>query len=165
MSNSTSIGAPVPRERRGKKLSSNRNLRWYEPKIHKILLHLTPPQTVCDECLKSFESLSEAWEHLELAHAITTIVIVFMPYQNFSLRKSSKNICRRSTSCQFGMASTGPLPLPQLKARPVRNCAHKIWIWCEWICFKSWCKTRKKKTLLYWNGSKKAQTKCNSMWK
>ena len=47
------------------------NLRRHEQKVHKILPP-SPPQTVCDECLKSFESLSEAQEHVELTHDMTS---------------------------------------------------------------------------------------------
>ena len=48
------------------------NWRTHEQKVHKIFSH-PPPQTVCTECLESFESLSEAQEHVQLAHDMTSI--------------------------------------------------------------------------------------------
>ena len=71
MPNSTSIATPVPCQQCGKILSSKRNLRRHEQKVHKILPP-PPPQTVCDDCLESFESLSEAREHVELVHDMTS---------------------------------------------------------------------------------------------
>ena len=71
MPNSTSIATPVPCQQCRKILSSKRNLRRHEQKVHKILPP-PPPQTVCDECLESFESLSEAREHVELVHDMTS---------------------------------------------------------------------------------------------
>ena len=56
----------------GKILSSKRNSRRHEQKNQKILPP-PHPQTVCDECLESFESLSEAREHVELVHDMTSI--------------------------------------------------------------------------------------------
>ena len=64
MPNSTSIATPVRCQQCGKILSSKRNLR-HEQKVHEILPP-APPRTVCDECLESFDSLSEAREHVEL---------------------------------------------------------------------------------------------------
>ena len=71
MTNSTSIAAPIPCEQCGKVLISTMNLRRHKQKVHTIL-PLPPPQTVCDECLESFGSLSEAREHVELAHDMTS---------------------------------------------------------------------------------------------
>ena len=45
-------------------------MRRHEQKVHKIFPP-PPPQTVCDECLESFDSLSEAREHVELVHDMT----------------------------------------------------------------------------------------------
>ena len=70
MPNSISIATLVPCQHCGKILSSKRNLRRLEQKVHKILP--PPPQTVSDECLESFESLSEAREHVELVHDLTS---------------------------------------------------------------------------------------------
>ena len=71
MPNSTYIATPVPCQQCGKILSYKRNLRRLEQNVHKILPP-PPPQTVYDECLESFESLSEAREHVELTHDITS---------------------------------------------------------------------------------------------
>ena len=71
MPNSSSIATPVPCQQCGKILSSKRNLRRHEQKVHKVLPP-PPPQTLCDECLQSFESLSEAREHVKLAHDMTS---------------------------------------------------------------------------------------------
>ena len=71
MPNSTSIATPVPCQQCGKILNSKRNLRRHQQKVHKILPP-PPPQTVCDECLESFESLSEAREYVELVHDKTS---------------------------------------------------------------------------------------------
>ena len=71
MPNSTSTATPVPCQQCGKILSSKRNLRRHEQKVHKILPRPSP-QIVCDESLESFESLSEAREHVELAHDMTS---------------------------------------------------------------------------------------------
>ena len=71
MPNATSIATPVPCQQCGKILSSKRNLRRHEQKVHKILPP-PPPQTVCDEFLESFESLSEAREQVKLVHDMTS---------------------------------------------------------------------------------------------
>ena len=71
MPNSTSNATPVLCQQCGKIPSSKMHLRRHEQKVHKILPP-SPPQTVCDECLKSFESLSEAQEHVELTHDMTS---------------------------------------------------------------------------------------------
>ena len=95
MPNSTSIATTVPCQLCGKILSSKRNLARHEQKVHKILPPL-PPQTVCDECLESFESLSEAREHVELVHDMTsnshciycrTIFLTAESYQQHLLKK------------------------------------------------------------------------------
>ena len=71
MPNSTSIATPVPCQQCGKIMSSKRNLRKHDQKVHK-LLPPPPPQTVCDECLESFENFSEARERVELVHDMTS---------------------------------------------------------------------------------------------
>ena len=95
MPKSTSIATPVPCQQRGKILSSKRDLRRQEQKVHKILPP-PPPQTVCDECLESFESLSEAREHVELTHDMTsnshciychTKFLTAESYQKYLLKK------------------------------------------------------------------------------
>ena len=85
-----------------------------------------PPQIVCGECLESFESLSEAREHVELAHDLTSNSHCIYCHTFFSMRKAIKNICWRSTHYQFGMASRRALPLSQRKARSEGNCAKTI---------------------------------------
>ena len=95
MPNSSSIATPVPCQHCGKTLSSKRNLNRHEQKVHKIL-PLPPPQTGCDECLESFENLSEARENVELAYCMTsnshciycdTIFLTAESYQKHLLKK------------------------------------------------------------------------------
>ena len=97
MPNSTSIATPVPCQQCGKILSSKRNLRRHEQKVHKILPPPLP-QTVFNECLESFESLSQAREHVELAHDMTcnshciychTILLTAESYQKHLLKKNA----------------------------------------------------------------------------
>ena len=92
MPNSTSIATPVPCQQCGKILNSKTNLRRHEQKVHKILPS-PPPQTVCDECLESFESLSEAREYVELVHDKTSnshcicCHTIFLSYQQHLQKK------------------------------------------------------------------------------
>ena len=69
MPNSTSNATPVPCQQCKKIMS----LRKHEKKVQQVqkIILPPPPQTVCNECLESFQSLSEAREHVELAHEMT----------------------------------------------------------------------------------------------
>ena len=97
MPNSTSIPTPVPCQQREKTLSFKRILRRHERKVHKIL-PATTPQTVCEECLKTSKSLSEAREHVELAHDLSSNSHCIYCHTMFlSQRKAIKNICWKST--------------------------------------------------------------------
>ena len=140
-----SIATPVPCQQCEKKLSSTRNLRRHEQKVDKIRPRL-PPQTVCDECLESFESLSEAREYVELVLDMTSNSNCIYCHIIFLTAKAMNNICWRSTHCQFGTALRRRLPLPHRKTRSEANCVDTIskFVKKKRICFKSWCKTRRK---------------------
>ena len=95
MQSSTSIATPVPCQQCRKVLSSKKNLRRHEQKVRKLF---PPPlaQTAYDECLESFENLSEAREHVELTHDMTsnshcmychTIFLTAESYQKYLLKK------------------------------------------------------------------------------
>ena len=77
------------------------NLRRHEQKVHKILTS-PPPQLICDECLESYENLSQAREHVELAHDMTSnrhciycdrIYLTAENYQKPLLKKHSLQVC------------------------------------------------------------------------
>ena len=138
MPNSTSIATPVPCQHCGKILSSKWNLRRHEQKVHKIL-PLPPPQTVCDECLESFEILSEAREHVVLVHEMTssshciychTIFLTAESYGQHLLKKHAlpvwDGIETTSSAAPTESAFRGKLRQYDLKVGEKK-----------WICFKS----------------------------
>ena len=61
-----------------------------------------PPQIVCDECLESFESLSEAREHVELADEWTSIVIVSITIRYSHRGKLSKTFAEEARIASLG---------------------------------------------------------------
>ena len=103
------------------------NLRRHEQKLHKILTP-PPPQIVCDECLESFDSLSQTREHLELAHDMTSnrhciychrIYLTAENYQTPLLKKHSLQVCdgieTRSSAAPTESAFKGKLHRYDLK--------------------------------------------------
>ena len=82
MPNSTSIATPVPCQQCGKILSSKRNLRRHEQKVHKILPP-PPPQTVCDECLELAHHMTSN-NHCIYCH---TKILTAESYQQHLLKK------------------------------------------------------------------------------
>ena len=138
MPNSTSIATLVPRQQCGKILSSNRNLRRHEQKVHKILPP-PPPQTVCDECLESFESLSEAREHVKLVHDMTsnscciychTIFLTAESYGQHLLKKHALPVCDGIETTSSG-APTERAFRGKLRRYYLKDGEKK------WICFNS----------------------------
>ena len=132
------IATPVPCQQCGRILSSKRNLRRHEQKVQKIL-HLPPPQTACDECLESLESLSEAREHVELTHEMMsnlhcicchTTFLIAESYQQQVLKKHALPILdgteTTSSAAPAGNALRGKLRRYYLKVGEK-----------NWICFKS----------------------------